>query len=213
MTFERIITEFRPSIDRGPVDPRSGPPERVAQWATVSVIGVSDGPVEAPVHIVELADLECSFCKRFHEVLSRAKAQFPERIRVTWIHHPLTTHRFARPAARASECARASGRFQEFVDAVFAKQDSLGLRSWTAYAVEAGVSDTADFHRCAGVTGTIARIEDGLRLGAAIGVRGTPTVLLNGWKYQSPPSDSLLFRTIREVLKGGDPLQAFQRGQ
>lgn len=44
------------------------------------------------------------------------------------VHLPLPGHRFARPAARASECAHAEGRFAEMVDAIYDSQDSLGSR-------------------------------------------------------------------------------------
>ena len=230
LTFERISTvvlvlaaaavaatavhrEFGSSPNRGGRQASSGPPERVAEWTHVSSIGISDGPADAPVHVVELADLECPFCKRFHETLKLAKEQFPDRLKVTWIHHPLNGHRFARPAARAAECAHAAGRFQQFVAAVFAKQDSLGLKSWGEYAADAGVEELTVFRACAADTIRVARVEEGLRFGTAIGLRGTPTVLINGWKYQTPPSDSLLFRTIRAVLEGGNPLRAFEREQ
>lgn len=56
--------------------------------------------------------------------------------------------RFALPAARGSECAANPGRFAEYVTAVFRKQDSLGLRTWGAFAEDAGVPDARASDEC-----------------------------------------------------------------
>ena len=58
------------------------------------------------------------------------------------MHYPLPTHRFAEPAALAAECAGEQGRFAEFVGAVYAGQDSLGLKPWWEYARIATVQDS-----------------------------------------------------------------------
>ena len=85
----------------------------------------------APVAIIEFSDFECSFCGRFHEeVLKRAKASFGSQVAVFFLHLPLNMHRFAEISAVAAECAEEQDRFVEFVEVVFQKQDSIGLKSW-----------------------------------------------------------------------------------
>jgi hypothetical protein len=73
------------------------------------------------------------------------RARYPKDVGLFFVHFPLPMHRFARPAARATECAGLQGKFGQMVDAVYNKQDSLGLKSWSDYGRDAGVADTVAF--------------------------------------------------------------------
>jgi peroxiredoxin len=116
--------------------------------------GLSIGyPVEgsdtARVKIIILADLECPVCKEFHVVAKSLVAEYPNKLQLVYVLHPLSYHQYAWPAARIGICASEVGAFSEWIDAVFAKQDSMGVRSWGAYALDAGVSDTSRITDCA----------------------------------------------------------------
>jgi protein-disulfide isomerase len=114
-------------------------------------------------------------------------------------------HRFARPAARALECAGDQLRFGEFVEAVYLQQDSLGLKPWTSIARDAGVTDTARFERCVSEKERVARIEDGVAAATRLNVTATPTVIVNGWKFALPPSEQTLMLTAERLLRGQSP--------
>lgn len=120
---------------------------------------------------------------------------------MVFVHFPLTKHRFAVQAAQAAECASARGHFAGFIDAVYAKQDSLGLKSWGSYAREAGIADTAAITRCARDPSPPKRLEAGRELGLRWEVLGTPTVIINGLRYANPPTNDEIDRIIRDVLK------------
>jgi protein-disulfide isomerase len=87
---------------------------------------------------------------------------------------------------------------------VFEKQDSLGLKSWSSFALDAGIQDTVMFARCAGDTVELPLVVRGRALGERIGVRGTPTILINGWRMPAPPYDSLA-DIIKRVVDGSPP--------
>lgn len=140
---------------------------------------------------MQFSDLECPFCRRFHLALRSAQADLDVPVRSVFIHYPLPQHRFAIPAARGSECAREQGRFDEFIDAIFSKQDSLGLRSWVSYARDAAVSDTSAFGSCIARSDVPLRVEQGRTSGDELHVSGTPTVIINGWRYPVPPYEGL----------------------
>lgn len=186
------------------VDP-GGPPEYVDDWRSWLDNGVLMGRDDAPVKIVEFADLQCSFCRTFHDAARRLSTEHGDSMALVFVHYPLQMHRFARPAAVAAECAgQEEHRFGAFVDAVYAQQDSLGLKTWSSYARDAGIRDTLSFARCISAHQTFPRIEKGLSLGKAIGVRGTPTVLINGWRLSTPPYDSLA-KVVEDVITGQEP--------
>ncbi len=155
--------------------------------------------------IVEFVDLECPACRAFHVTLEEVLRTHPQDVSLLYVAYPLPIHRFALGAARAAECAHRYGRFREWVDVVYDKQDFLGLKSWGAYAKEAGLPDTATISGCATDPTPVGRIEGGLALGKKIHVMGTPTVIVNGWRFQYPPTKEELTNVVEAIAKGEGP--------
>jgi protein-disulfide isomerase len=186
------------------------PPEYIKRWNDLLPGAVVMGDTHAPVTIVEFMDLECPFCKTFNSSVQVLRKKYGAAVTVAVVHYPLGMHRFARPAARAATCAHAQGRFEHFVNVVYDKQDSLGFKSWTSYATDAGVPDTAAFLRCATATTPVASIDTGVALAKAIGVNATPTILVNGWRYSTPPDSAELDRVVRAILARKRPFDAAQ---
>lgn len=185
-------------------------PVEVAQWMEVLSAGVRIGDPSAPVTIAAFSDFECPFCRRFHDDLTRLKARHGDRMSFVFVHFPLERHRFARPAARAAECAQRAGRFGPFLDVVFAQQDSLGLKPWGRYAHDAGIADTAFIQRCATDTAHVARIEAGVELGARVGIPGTPTIMVNGWRLPGVPAEERLSEVVSDLLAGKGAAQVME---
>lgn len=183
----------------------AGKPEYVPGWEQFAVAGMSDRSDDAPITLIEFSDLECPFCRQFHQSLTKARSGYADKIRHVFIHFPIEGHRFARPAARAAECAARQGRFFEFVHQIFELQDSLGFKTLASYGTDAGVPDSLEFKSCLAETGRVDRIEAGLKLGKEIGVPGTPTVIVNGWRFASTPSDDQLAKAINDLLEGRKP--------
>lgn len=186
--------------------------EYMANWRTLLPVSRRLGSSAAPVTIVELTDLECPFCREFNRTVHKVLNRYPERVAYAFVHRPLAMHRHATAAARAAECAASFGRFAEAVDALFENQDSLGIRSWGAYARQAGVGDTAGFRRCMADTETAGRnslVDAGAHLADSLGIHATPTIILNGWRYAYVPSDTELFRAIDDLLAGRPPYHGF----
>jgi protein-disulfide isomerase len=182
-----------------------GPPTYLPSWRDLIANGVLEGDSTAVVKLVEFSDLECPVCRQFERNVRSVRAKYPKEVSVVFVHFPLPQHRFARPAARAAECADRSGRFAEFVALAYDKQDSLGLKPWTSYALEAGVRNTARFARCVADASPVPRIDDGVALAHRMGVRGTPTVIVNGWRFSSPPAEAELIRTVAALIAGDRP--------
>jgi protein-disulfide isomerase len=181
----------------------------VSEWRHYTAAGRTMGDSQAPITILAFSDLQCPFCARFHAAVRRVQQKYPDRVRYSFVHYPLPMHPQALAAARAVECARASNRFAQAVDFVFANQDSLGKRDWSWFGRGAGVTDTARFRRCVADTTTVPIIREGLELGSKVAVRGTPTVLLNGWRYGGVPSDTELIRATDDLLAGRKPYRGF----
>jgi protein-disulfide isomerase len=182
--------------------------EFVPEWQEILPASRRMGSSDAAVTIVEFSDLECPFCRRFHAALKSAMSEDSTDIAVAFVHYPLTQHRFARPAARALECAIAQGRTRAMLDVLFDGHDSLGLKPWTSFARDAGVGDTLAFNRCARATEQMAIVDAGVSMGARFHVTATPTVLINGWRYNVPPTEAILVTDIKAIRAGRPPASA-----
>lgn len=184
----------------------TAPPEQLTEWSEISQAGRLLGRVGAPLTIVEFSDLECPFCKRFHEGNLRvARARFGDSLALRYVHFTIPGHRFAEPAAIAAECAGEQSRFGEMLDAIYASQDSLGLRSWSSYAVEAGVADSSAFRECVAGRRWLDTIKAGKTLGERVRVAGTPTLVINGWKLTASQDSTEFLRLLERIVKTGRP--------
>jgi protein-disulfide isomerase len=180
----------------------------IEDWRAHLTKGTLLGSSQAPVQLIEFADFECPFCSVFYQDLRSLQEKYPAQIALTYIHFPLLMHRFAEPAARAAECAGRQGRFEPMMDQLFRQQKAMGLKSWTEFASEAGVPQVAAFDVCMQSDEPEPRIVEGRTLGEKLMVRGTPTLIVNGWKLGRPPKLGELEQMVKAILAGKSPFPA-----
>jgi protein-disulfide isomerase len=180
-------------------------PTYFRDWEKLVPKGTLIGSSRAPVKVVEFADVECPFCSLYKASLDSVSQKFGDSVAVVFVHYPLPSHRFAMPGARALECASIESRFGALVDVFYKKQDSLGLKSFVSFAREAGVHDTVSFQRCFSRTEPVKAADVGLSAGQKIGVHGTPTFFINGWRFSSAISGKELEAAISEIRAGRKP--------
>ena len=178
----------------------------LTEWNEILATGSRIGPSNAILTIVEFGDFECPFCKRFAGVVRSVQKDHPDEVALVYVHFPLRTHRFAHRSSIAAECARDQGRFEALYNGLFARQDSIGLVPWRSLAQDAGIPDLDAFDRCIEKETPNDRVRRGLNLGTRLGVRGTPTVAMNGWLLPRPPVEAELRESIRSLRAGRSPL-------
>lgn len=175
--------------------------EAVEEWQELVKDGHRAGPPDAAVTLVQFADFECPYCRSFaRSDLPAIMARYPEQIQVIHRHFPLPYHRFARPSAIAAECASRQGRFMEMHDQLYELQDSLGLIGFASIAHRAGVADSAAFRECSSDAKTGEIVERDFQLGRVIGISATPTLVINGRKYDRPLSQPELAAVIDGIV-------------
>jgi protein-disulfide isomerase len=153
----------------------------VENWQSFAATGSALGAGEAPIRVVEFSDFQCPFCARVAPELRAVQRRYPGKVTVVYRHFPLESiHPHAFSAAVAAECAGAQDRFEAFHDALFAAQDSIGTRPWSAFAIQAAVADTAAFGRCVREQRFEARVRQDLEDGRRAGVAGTPSFIFGG---------------------------------
>lgn len=112
-------------VMRVPADPSSrnaGQPEQV----TFNDEGApSIGPNDAKVVVRLFSDFQCPACKFAEPPLKATIEAYKDRVRFLWKDFPLEQiHANARAGAEAARCAADQGKFWEYHDRLYAKQDN-----------------------------------------------------------------------------------------
>ena len=142
------------------------------------------GSLSAPVKLVEYGDYECPSCLNAWPVLRELRQQLGDRVALIFRHYPQSSiHPRASAAAQAAEAAALQGKFWEMHDLLFAHQHELESLDLTHLALELGLEVYA-FEAALERESVLRKIRDDFAGGARSGVRGTPTLFLNGCRYE-----------------------------
>jgi protein-disulfide isomerase len=159
------------------------------------------GPPDAPIVMAEYGDFECPYCAQAEPVFKALIHSLPESLLFAFRHFPLAeAHPHSVRAAEAAEAAGAQGRFWEMHDVLFAHQDALEDANLVEYASAIGcdvdrfVDEMAE-NRYAG------RVRENFLSGVRSGVNGTPTIFINGLRYDGPRDLESLMVAIQQVVE------------
>jgi protein-disulfide isomerase len=171
------------------------------------------GPTNAPVKVTEYSDFLCPFCRQIAGAFAQYLPASAGRVAIYYKHYPLdaecnphverTIHAGACLLARGGICAEAQEKFWPYHDRVFGSELKDPQAADVArLAAEAGVDPTA-FQACLGAAATQARLAADVEEAWKAGVRGTPTLFINGKKL--PRINDFVQTVDKEAAKLGLP--------
>lgn len=168
----------------------ASPPISVADMEAEAsgAAGVSMGPDDAPVTIIEFADFRCPACRGFNAETGRAIRQnyatgddaivrwvaydFPVFGQVSWL------------PALAARCAEDQGRFWQMHDLLYARTEAwYGESNPNAAFIDLAEVvglDIDEFRQCLTERPHLEDIAASRRYGESVGVGATPTLYMNG---------------------------------
>jgi protein-disulfide isomerase len=158
------------------------------------------GPAHAPITIVEYADYQCSFCGQAFWILNEIESRYRADLLYVYRHFPLSEiHPLAIGAAEAAEAAGAQGKFWAMHEQIYQNYPTLDpellldLAADLELDLDGFVEDmTQHRHR--------HRIRDDFMTGVRSGVSATPTMFLNGERFEGPIESDRLIREIERIL-------------
>lgn len=175
-------------------------PKTVSDWRTYGQAGERLGPANAAVTIVVFSDFQCPFCREAAKDLDAVEAAHPRDVAVVFRHFPLGMHPYARAAARAAQCAAHQHAFVRMYDRLFQLQDSIGIKPWSDFALESGIADQKAFGSCMRDDSNDAALRIDSIAGVRLGVRGTPTLLINDLRFSGSPGKDSLNHYVNKAL-------------
>jgi protein-disulfide isomerase len=158
------------------------------------------GDPKAPVTIIEFADFQCPFCGRF---FATTQPQIDEayiqsgKVRLGYWNFAFLGDE-STWAAESAECAADQDKFWEYHDKLYASQSGENQGAFNKdnlkkFAEELGL-DTQTFNECLDSGKYTSLIQDDTSTSSALGVKSTPTFLVNG-----------------QAIVGAQPFEAFQQ--
>jgi NhaA family Na+:H+ antiporter len=133
--------------------------------------------------VVGYQDFLCPYCRRLRQVFRRLRETLGDRLVYVFRHFPNErANPGAELAARAAEAAARQGRFFEMHDAIFDRPLPIGKSELVDIARSIGL-DADRFERDLASDEVRERVERDLAEGRANGVTGTPTLFVDGVRY------------------------------
>lgn len=186
---------------KGPGQPALNPPP------TMSVAGeLYKGEPAAKVAIIEYADFQCPFCRRFEsQIYPTIRDSYIKTGKLKYYHRdmPLVFHQGAMPAARAVHCASEQGKFWEMHDALLGDTASLTPADIDDKAGKLGLN-VPDLDKCIASNRFADIIQRGINEASAMQVSGTPTFIIGTLDANGNVV------SVKKTVVGASPFEAFK---
>ncbi len=112
-------------------------------------------------------------------LLEQVLEKYPNEVKFVHKNFPLRNHKYAEKAAAAALAADKQGKFWEFYGWLFKNSSRLSDETIQAIACELALNEE-QFWKDLQDPDILARISEDVRDGTKAGVRGTPTIFING---------------------------------
>lgn len=165
-------------------------------------------PAEAKATLVLFTNYQCSYCAKMDVLIQQAKSEYGDKVRMVVRNFPLPMHQNAPLAAQAVEAAAEQGAMEQMAASVFSGQPEWAKATegqgeiMRGYAQSIGL-DMARFDADIASPKIQNRVAQDLQDATTLGLKGTPSVVLNGTLLSVDSSDySTLKKPIDEALAG-----------
>jgi protein-disulfide isomerase len=176
---------------------------------TISLHNVpSQGPVGAPVTIVEYSDLECPACAAVHQFYeTQLLPRYGNKVRLVFKEFPLEgIHEWSLTEAIACQCAYEinPSAYVPLRSALFRSQQLFIAGNprdlLLTFGEQAGL-DRVKLAACIDAKATLPRVEADIAEGKRLHIDRTPTAFVNGKMIVGLPSPEAYFQAVDEALR------------
>lgn len=158
------------------------------------------GSLHAPAILIEYGDFQCPHCQMTVSILDTLIKEYDQDLCFIYRHFPLTTiHPNAGVAAVASEAANVQGQFWQMHHLLFANQFDLSSENIFEMARTLNL-DMKRFLDDIEREDFAEKVRVDYNSGLRSGVNGTPTLFLNGIRFDGAPSLELLQDVIDKLI-------------
>lgn len=160
---------------------------------------------EGKVTLEEFSDFQCPACAAAAPIVSELKEKYKGRLEVIFNDYPLPYHKWAKKASEAAAIAQDQGKFWEYHDLLFERQEEWGQSQdatllFKEYAKELGL-DMEKFSKSLDSGEKEAYVNEKIKKGEEMGINATPTFYLNGKRLSGFKTWDEFIQKIEKELK------------
>lgn len=167
---------------------------------------VTQGPDNALVTVIIFSDFQCPFSKRSADSMVPLLKEYNGKLRYVFKHYPLGMHRWAKQASYAAIAAEKQGKFWEYYAKLYTDVRNINEELLVRYAEDLKL-DMEKFNVDRKSNETVERVKKDIALGENFGVRGTPTLFINGTRMVGSNSVKLK-ASIEEHMAEAEKIRA-----
>jgi protein-disulfide isomerase len=160
------------------------------------------GSKTARITLVEFSDFQCPYCVAAVPQLKAVMKAFPTQVKLIFKQYPLENHSQAAFAATAALAAHQQGKFWAMHDALFAHHNDLSKTYIFSVATSLGI-DMQKFEADLKSPTLQKTLETDIADGDRAGVPGTPTLFIDGQRFNGPITLEVLKPVLEKELKQG----------
>ena len=164
------------------------------------------GADDAYVTIIEYSDFQSPGSAAIVPILERLQAKYPQDVRLAYRHFPLSNHDKAALAVQAAEAAGRQGKFWELHEILFERQEEWAalpvdqFRDWIEKRAAELQLEAGKFKEDMNSQTLKTFAEEAFERNSAIGMPGTPFLVVNGVPYNAPLDYPSLEATVALIL-------------
>lgn len=152
------------------------------------------------VFVEEFSDIQCPGCKAFHPIIEKLRKAFPE-VEFRYVYFPLENiHPRAFRAAEAAECIKRNESDEVFQTYLSVLYVSGNLEDATLKTLAEKVGANGEkFSACLQNGEASARVKGNMKEGVKRNVNETPTLFINGKKYEGDRTEAAITEAIKKA--------------
>jgi hypothetical protein len=159
------------------------------------------GSSRATVTIVVFGTYGCGFCAKFFAVVDSLRQLYQSDVSIVSYSFVPTMTRESLTWHLAAECAADQGQFSQYHGMLFRHLGAaVSHEGWLDLGDSARIPDRSRFYGCVRGEADLGRVEDDTRLARRIGVRATPTFIVNRQVVEGLRSYSELLPVIQALV-------------
>jgi len=206
-----FVAIFIISTNKAKINATGGPIQEITLKDYKNANGTTMGDPNAKVKIDVFEDFQCVHCKEFTEgVEPLIITQLVDTGRAYYVfhQHPFLdspdSDQASHRAAMASECAAEQNNFWNYKSIVFANYSGIE-GEFSDVRLQAFAKfinlDMDQFKTCIAEARYQSKLDEGLNLGAKMGVKGTPNIYVNG--VSVVPGFNEILQAVQKAEQGG----------
>jgi len=155
------------------------------------------GAGKPKITIVEFSDFSCPLSRNFFSKIREISIKYKNDVKIIFRDYPLYENSV--DLAMAARCAGEQGLFWLMHDKLFIEQEEINISNLEEIAKKIG-ADTKKFNECFENKKYLTAVQKDFSDGETLGIKGTPTFFINGYKISGDMPLSLLTEIIEILL-------------